>query len=206
MIIAIDGTTASGKGTLARELAHHYGLARLDTGALYRAVALAVLDAGGDPADSAAAERAARELDLATIDEYRIRAGAVGLAASVVAGNQNVRAILFEAQRAFAHQPGGAVLDGRDIGTVICPDAEVKFFVDASLDERTRRRCAELAGRGEVVEFEALKSQIDDRDRRDRERPIAPLKQAPDAHLLDTTALSIEGAATAARRIIDAAR
>jgi cytidylate kinase len=206
MIIAIDGTTASGKGTLARELANYYRLARLDTGALYRAVALAVLDEGGNPADSAAAEKAARNLDLSAIDEYRIRAGAVGLAASVVAGNQKVRAILFDAQRAFARQPGGAVLDGRDIGTVICPDADVKFFIDASLDERTRRRHAELAGRGEKVEFEALKTQIDDRDRRDRERPIAPLKQASDAHLLDTTALSIEGAATAARRIIDAAR
>ncbi len=206
MIIAIAGTPASGKGTLARALAKHYRLARLDTGALYRAVALAVLDSGGDPADSAAAEQAARGLDLSAIDEYRIRAGAVGLAASVVAGNQKVRAILFDAQRAFAHQPGGAVLDGRDIGTVICPDADVKFFVDASLEERTRRRHAELTGRGEKVEFEALKTQIEERDRRDRERPIAPLKQAPDAHLLDTTALSIEGAATAARRIIDAAR
>ncbi|MEJ0023217.1 MAG: (d)CMP kinase [Alphaproteobacteria bacterium] len=176
MIIAIDGTTASGKGTLARALAKHYRLARLDTGALYRAVALAVLDSGGDPADSAAAEQAARGLDLSAIDEYRIRAGAVGLAASVVAGNQKVRAILFDAQRAFAHQPGGAVLDGRDIGTVICPDADVKFFVDASLEERTRRRHAELKGRGEKVEFEALKTQIEERDRRDRERPIAPLK------------------------------
>jgi CMP/dCMP kinase len=206
MIIAIDGTTASGKGTLARELARHYGLARLDTGALYRAVALAVLDWGGDVADSAAAEDAARALDLGAIDEYRIRSGAVGTAASVVAGNQRVRAILFEAQRAFARQPGGAVLDGRDIGTIICPDATVKFFVDASLEERTRRRYAELAARGEPVEIEALKAQIADRDQRDMTRPIAPLKRAPDAHLLDTTALSIEGAATVARRIIDAAR
>lgn len=206
MIIAIDGTTASGKGTLARELARHYGLARLDTGALYRAVALAVLDAAGDVADSTTAEAAARALDLGAIDEYRIRSGPVGLAASVVAGNQKVRAILFDAQRAFARQPGGAVLDGRDIGTVICPDADVKFFVDAALAERTRRRHAELAGRGEAVDFEALQAQIADRDKRDRERPIAPLVMAPDAYLLDTTALSIEAAATAARRIIDAAR
>jgi cytidylate kinase len=206
MIIAIDGTTASGKGTLARELARHYGLERLDTGALYRAVALAVLDAGGDVGDSLTAEAAARALDLAAIDEYRIRSGAVGQAASVVAGNEKVRAILFEAQRAFAHQPGGAVLDGRDIGTVICPDAEVKFFVDASLGERARRRHAELAARGENVEFPVLCAQIADRDERDRNRQFAPLRRADDAHLLDTTALSIEETVAAARRVIDAAR
>ncbi|HWA20858.1 MAG TPA: (d)CMP kinase [Caulobacterales bacterium] len=206
MIIAIDGTTASGKGTLARELARHYGLARLDTGALYRAVALAVLDGGGDVGDSATAEAAAHALDLAAIDEYRIRSGAVGQAASVVAGNEKVRAILFEAQRAFAHRPGGAVLDGRDIGTVICPDAEVKFFVDASLDERAHRRHAELAARGEKVEFQVLRAQIADRDERDRNRRFAPLRRADDAHLLDTTALSIEETVAAARRVIDAAR
>lgn len=206
MIVAIDGTTASGKGTLARELARHYGLARLDTGALYRAVALAVLDGGGDVGDSAAAEAAARALDLAAIDEYRIRSGAVGQAASVVAGNEKVRAILFEAQRAFAHQPGGAVLDGRDIGTVICPDADVKFFVEASLDERVRRRHAELAARGETVEFQVLRAQIADRDERDRNRRFAPLRRADDAHLLDTTALSIEETVAVARRVIDAAR
>lgn len=206
MIIAIDGTTASGKGTLAKALAAHYGLARLDTGALYRAVALALLDGGRDPADVAAAEEAGRNLDLNAIDEYRIRSGAVGQAASIVAGMPSVRAILLEAQRAFARQPGGAVLDGRDIGTVICPEADVKLFVDADLDERTRRRQAELEGRGEAVDFLHLRSQIAERDRRDRERAVAPLKQAPDAHLLDTTSLSIEGAAAAARRIVDAAR
>jgi cytidylate kinase len=206
MIIAIDGTTASGKGTLAKQLAAHYGLARLDTGALYRAVALALLDAGLDPADRVAAERAASTLDLGAIDEYRIRSGAVGQAASVVAGMESVRTILLDAQRAFAHQPGGAVLDGRDIGTVICPQADVKLFVVAELDERTRRRQAELEARGEKVDFLALQSQIAERDRRDMARPIAPLRQAPDAHLLDTTSLSIEGAAAAARRIIDAAR
>jgi cytidylate kinase len=206
MIIAIDGTTASGKGTLARQLAAQYELARLDTGALYRAVALALLDAGRDPADVSAAEGAARTLDLSAIDEYRIRSGAVGQAASVVAGMQTVRDILLDAQRVFARQPGGAVLDGRDIGTVICPEAEVKFYVDASLDERTRRRHAELTGRGENVDFDALRTQIAERDRRDMARPIAPLRQAPDAHLLDTTSLTIEGAAAAARRIIDAAR
>ncbi len=187
-------------------MAAHYKLARLDTGALYRAVALALLDAGRDPADVAAAEGAARALDLGAIDEYRIRSGAVGQAASVVAGMQTVRDILLEAQRAFARQPGGAVLDGRDIGTVICPEAKVKFYVDASLEERTRRRHAELAARGENVDFDALRTQIAERDRRDMARPIAPLKQAPDAHLLDTTSLTIESAAAAARRIIDAAR
>jgi cytidylate kinase len=205
MIIAIDGLTASGKGTLARELARHYGLARLDTGALYRAVGLALLDRGQDPSDGAAAEAAARGLDLNAIDEDRIRSSAAGDAASVVAQNTQVRAILLDAQRAFARQPGGAVLDGRDIGTVICPDADVKFYVVADLAVRARRRHAELVARGERVDLDALAAQIAARDERDMTRAIAPLIQAPDAHRLDTTALSIAESAAAAQALIDAA-
>ncbi|PZO55569.1 MAG: (d)CMP kinase [Alphaproteobacteria bacterium] len=203
MIIAIDGPTASGKGTVAAGVAKHYGLKRLDTGALYRAVGLAVLDAGGDPADEAAAVEAAEALDLAAIDEHRIRSSAVGLAASKVASISAVRAVLRRAQRAFAADPAGAVLDGRDIATVICPDADVKLFVTASLDERTRRRLAELQKRGEAISFEDLKAQIAERDERDMKRADSPLYQASDAHLLDTTALSIDEAVAAAVAIIE---
>jgi cytidylate kinase len=205
MIIAIDGPTASGKGTVAAGVAKRFGLKRLDTGALYRAVGLAVLDAGGEPADEAAAVAAARALDLGAIDESRIRSSAAGLAASKVAAIPAVRAVLLEAQRAFAADPVGAVLDGRDIGTVICPDAEVKLFVTASLDARTQRRLKELQGRGESLSFEDLRAQIAERDRRDMERAEAPLRQAPGAHLLDTTDLSIEASVEAACRIVDAA-
>lgn len=204
MILAIDGTTASGKGTLARLLAAHYGLARLDTGALYRGVALAVLDASEDPADPIAAARAAESLDLAAIDEERIRSGAVGAAASQVAAIPGVRAALLVAQRRFSQAPEGAVLDGRDIGTVICPDADVKLFVDAAIGERARRRFAELRARGESVTLTDVEATIAARDWRDAHRADAPLRLAPDAHLLDTTTLSIEGAVAAARTIIDA--
>jgi cytidylate kinase len=206
MIIAIDGPTASGKGTVAAGVAKHYGLKRLDTGALYRAVGLAVLDAGGDPADEAAAVEAAEALDLAAIDEHRIRSSAAGLAASKVASISAVRAVLRRAQRAFAADPVGAVLDGRDIATVICPDADVKLFVTASLDERARRRLAELQKRGEAISFEDLKAQIAERDERDMKRADSPLYQAPDARLLDTTALSIDEAVAAAVAIIEGAK
>jgi cytidylate kinase len=205
MIIAIDGPTASGKGTLARRIAEAYGLARLDTGALYRAVGLALLDAGHDPSDADLAAAAATALDLAAIDEDRIRSAKVGQAASIVAAIPRVRSALYAAQRAFAAQPGGAVLDGRDIATVICPEADVKLFVTASLEARTRRRHAELTARGEPVAFGGLKAQIAERDARDENRADAPLRRAADAHLLDTTALSIDEAVAAARRIIDAA-
>jgi cytidylate kinase len=204
MIIAIDGTTASGKGTLAKRVAQRYGLKRLDTGALYRAVALAVLEAGGNAADARLAAAAARGLDLEAIDEERIRAGPVGAAASVVAAHPEVRAALLEAQRAFARSPQGAVLDGRDIGTVVCPDADVKLFVIADLPVRAERRWKELAARGESVTLDQVAADIAARDERDASRPIAPTRAAPDAHLLDTTALSIEAAAAAACRIIDA--
>lgn len=205
MIIAVDGLTASGKGTIAKQLADQYSLKRLDTGSLYRAVGLAVLDAGGDPADEAAAVAAAEALDLEHIDENRIRSSEAGIAASKVAALPAVRVVLRRAQRAFAADPAGAVLDGRDIGTVICPDADVKLFVTASLAERTRRRLAELRKRGEAISFEDLERQIAERDERDMNRKDSPLKQAEGAHLLDTTSLSIEAAAEAAFAIVDAA-
>lgn len=206
MIIAIDGPTASGKGTVAAGVARHFELKRLDTGALYRAVGLAVLDAGGDPADERAAVAAAEALDLATIDEHRIRSSAVGLAASKVASISAVRAALLKAQRSFAADPAGAVLDGRDIATIICPDADVKLFVTASLDARTQRRLAELRNRGEAIEFEQLKTQIAERDQRDMSRAEAPLRQAEGAFLLDTTDLSVEQSVAAAIAIIERAR
>lgn len=205
MIIAVDGPTASGKGTIALRLAEHYGLKRLDTGSLYRAVGLAVLDGGGDPADEKAAVAAAEALDLGRIDEDRIRSSAAGLAASKVAAIPAVRAVLRKAQRAFAADPKGAVLDGRDIGTIICPDAEVKLFVTADLPVRTERRLKELRARGETIDFADLQRQIAERDERDMTRADSPLRPAPDAHLLDTTSLSVDEAATAARRIVDAA-
>lgn len=204
MIIAVDGPTASGKGTVAKNLAEHYGLKRLDTGSLYRAVGLAVLDARGDPSDAGAAVAAAEALDLGAIDEDRIRSSAAGLAASKVAVIPEVRAVLRRAQQVFANDPQGAVLDGRDIGTVICPNADVKLFVTASLEARTQRRLAELRARGEQISFEELQAQIAERDQRDMSRKDSPLYQAADAHLLDTTALSIEGAAAAAYAIVDA--
>lgn len=206
MIIAVDGPTASGKGTIAARLAAHYGLKRLDTGSLYRAVGLAVLDAGADPGDEKAAVAAAEALDLAAIDEARIRSSAAGLAASKAAALPAVRVVLRRVQRSFALDPAGAVLDGRDIGTVICPDADVKLFVTASLDARTERRLRELHARGETISFEALKAQIAERDQRDMSRADSPLRQAPDAHLLDTTHLTVEAAVAAAIRIIEAVR
>ncbi len=205
MIIAIDGPTASGKGTLSKRLAEHYRLPRLDSGALYRAVALALLESGADPADPAAAGAAARALAPGAIDEDRIRSAAVGAAASIVSAFPQVRAALIDLQRAFAAQPGGAVLDGRDIGTVICPGADVKLYVTADLPARTERRWKELQARGEAIELAVLSHQIAERDARDENRPVSPLRPAPDAHLLDTTALSIDEAVAAARRIIDAA-
>jgi CMP/dCMP kinase len=205
MIIAVDGPTASGKGTIAQRLAQHYGLKRLDTGSLYRAVGLALLDAGADPADEKAAVGAAESLDLNAIDEHRIRSAAAGAAASIVANIPAVRVVLRKAQRAFASDPHGAVLDGRDIGTVICPNAEVKLYVTADLHERVGRRLHELQNRGEIITYEELERQIAERDARDMNRADSPLRQAPDAHLLDTTSLSIEAAVEAACRIVDTA-
>ncbi len=206
MIIAVDGPTASGKGTIAAGLAKHYGLKRLDTGSLYRAVGLAVLDAGGEPGEEAAAVRAAEALDLGAIDEHRIRSSTAGLAASKVAALPAVRAVLRRAQRAFAADPAGAVLDGRDIGTVICPDAEVKLFVTADLGVRAQRRHAELTRRGETISLAELEAQIAERDRRDMSRKDSPLVQAPDALLLDTTRLTVEEAVAAAVALVEKAR
>jgi cytidylate kinase len=203
MIIAIDGPAASGKGTLARRLAAHYRLPLLDTGALYRAVALAVIEAGASPSDAQAAIRAARTLDPALADDPRVRSAEIGQGASKVAAVPEVRAALLEVQRRFARTPGGAILDGRDIGTVICPDADFKFFVTAAPHVRARRRWKELSEGGQVTSLDEVAAQLAERDARDSGRRDAPLGRAEDAVLLDTTDLSIDAAVEAARRIID---
>ena len=203
MIIAIDGPAASGKGTLARRLAAHYGLPHLDTGLLYRAVARALLDAGQVLDNIDAATLVARGLDLARFDEASLRGREMGEAASVVSAFQPVRDALLAFQRRFAERPGGAVLDGRDIGTVVCPDAAVKLFVTASAEERARRRCNELVLRAEPAALEAILLDIRRRDERDSSRSVAPLRPADDAVLLDTTALDADGAFRAALAIVE---
>ena len=206
MIIAIDGPAASGKGTLGKRLAAHYGLRHLDTGLLYRAVAKALLDADRALDDQAAAAAAARALDPAGFDEKLLKSHAIGEAASLVSSIAEVRAALLDFQRDFGRSPPGAVLDGRDIGTVIFPDAEVKILVTATPEERARRRTLELkAAGGEVSEAEIL-ADIRRRDERDTKRAVAPLKAAPDAHLLDTTHLDIDAAFRAAVAIVEAVR
>jgi CMP/dCMP kinase len=206
MIIAIDGPAASGKGTLGSRLAQHFGLRHLDTGLLYRAVAKAVLDAGKSPNDRAAAIEAARVLDHAHLDRHALQADAIGTAASIVSAVPEVRAELLKYQRAFAAKPPGAVLDGRDIGTVIAPQAEVKIFLTASAEERARRRTKEIEKRGEKADFDGILADIRARDDRDINRAISPLKPAPDAHLLDTTHLDIDAAIRAAIDIVEATR
>lgn len=200
IVIAIDGPVAAGKGTLARQLAARYGYAYLDTGSLYRAVGSKVLREGGDPAAAAAT---LNEADLAAGD---LRSEAVGLAASKVAAIPEVRAALLDYQRRFASQPPGgrpgAVLDGRDIGTVVCPDAPVKLFVTASDEVRAGRRHKELAAKGEAADFEQVLADLRRRDAQDQARSTAPLKAAPDAHLLDTSDLAIEAAVAAAAEIV----
>jgi cytidylate kinase len=203
MIIAIDGPAASGKGTLGKKLAAHYRLRHLDTGLLYRAVAKAVLDAGRHPHDETAAVAAAKAIDPARFDEPVLKGYKVGEAASVVSAIAGVRAALFDFQRAFAAAPPGAVLDGRDIGTVICPSADVKIFVTAAPEVRAKRRMLELRGRGETADEADVLADILRRDERDRSRTAAPLKQAADAHLLDTTNLDIDAAFAAAVRLVD---
>lgn len=198
MIVAIDGPAASGKGTLARKLAHHFGLPHLDTGLLYRATARALLDAGERLDDVAAAVAAARGLALTEFDAGRLRGRDMGEAASVVAAIPAVRDALAAAQRSFALRPEGAVLDGRDIGTVICPEADVKIFVTASPGTRAQRRALELAGRGEPADYAAILEDIRIRDDRDRSRAVAPLRAAADAHELDTTAMDADAAFRAA--------
>jgi cytidylate kinase len=196
MIIAIDGAAGTGKGTLARRLAAHLGLAHLDTGALYRAVGLSVLQAGGDPSDTVLAAETARNLDISVLDSPDLRSETTGAAASKVAVIQDVRDALFDFQRAFATDPpagaAGAVLDGRDVGTVICPDADAKFYLDASLDERVGRRVKELRERGLPAISSAVRQEMQDRDARDASRAIAPLKPADDAFILDTTGLDAD--------------
>ncbi len=206
MIIAIDGPAASGKGTLGRELAAHYGLRHLDTGLLYRAVAQSLIDAGCPPDDTAVAVAAAKALDPAAFDARALKSHAVGEAASVVSAIPQVREALLAFQRDFAASPPGAVLDGRDIGTVICPGADVKIFVTASPEVRARRRALEYRAAGAAVDEAAVLADIKKRDERDISRTAAPLKQAPDAHLLDTTDMDISTAIRAAIDIVEATR
>jgi len=207
LIIAVDGPAASGKGTIAARLAAEYGLPHLDTGLLYRAVGVGVLDAGGSLDDAVAAEAVARALDASHLsDTERLTSRGAGEAASRVAGHTGVRAALLAFQKAFVHQPGGAVLDGRDIGTVIAPEAQAKLFVTATPEVRAMRRWKQLTGRGEVIAYNDMLADIVRRDERDAGRGAAPMIQAEDAVLLDTTDMDIETAFDAARRIVEAAR
>lgn len=195
-VVAIDGPAASGKGTLARRLAEHFGFAHLDTGALYRATAFLVLDQRGDPAHPATAERAARRVDRQVLADPRLRREAVATAASMVAEIPAVRRALLELQRGFAANPPapakGAVLDGRDIGSVVCPAADVKLFITASAEERARRRVEELRQGGTAAIFEDVLQDLMERDARDCERRAAPLAAAPDAIVIDTTTLDAD--------------
>ncbi|MBS7540573.1 (d)CMP kinase [Ancylobacter lacus] len=203
MILALDGPAASGKGTLARRLAAHYRLPHLDTGLLYRAVGVGMIRAGAALDDEAAATALAATLDLAGFDAETLKSGAAGEAASRVAAMPGVRKALLELQKSFAAQPGGAVLDGRDIGTVIAPGAKVKLFVTASPEVRAQRRFRELLSRGEDTTFEAVLDDIRRRDARDSGRAEAPLLRAPDARVLDTSALDVEASWRAALGLVE---
>ncbi|ACT60031.1 cytidylate kinase [Hirschia baltica ATCC 49814] len=187
MIIAIDGTLASGKGTLAKRLAAHFGVPHMDTGALYRATGVAATIAGVDLTDEEACAEIAAKLDLTLYPDADLRTAEAGQSASKVAALSKVRQALFELQRSFAGQKGGAVLDGRDIGTVVCPEADVKFWVDASVEERARRRCMELEKAGKPISLEQMIAELRERDIRDKTREVAPMKPAEDALQLDTT-------------------
>jgi CMP/dCMP kinase len=206
MIIAIDGPAASGKGTIARQIAAVYGLHHLDTGLLYRAVAKAVLDAGQSPDNVEEATAAAVAFDPAKFDEQSLKAQTITEAASVVAAIPEVRQALMNYQRQFATKRPGAVLDGRDIGTVIAPGADIKLFVTASPEVRATRRTRELQLRGEKATKDEVLADLLRRDERDSRRTAAPLKPAADAHLLDTTHLDIDAAFRAAIEIVEAVR
>ncbi|MCF4166096.1 (d)CMP kinase [Zavarzinia compransoris] len=209
-VVAIDGPAAAGKGTLARRLADEFGFAYLDTGSLYRAVALALIRAGLPAPDEAEAEAAARALDFALLASPDLRREETGNLASVVAAMPAVRAALVDAQRQFgARPPGGkpgAVIDGRDIGTVICPDAPVKLFLTASTEARALRRFRELTAKDQPADMARIRAEIEARDARDAGRATAPLKAADDAHLLDTSDLAIEEVFAKAKAIIERAR
>ncbi len=202
--VAIDGPAAAGKGTIAKRLADHYGFAYLDTGLLYRAIGRVAAERGLDLDDGEAMGAVARALDPAILDDGSLRGREAGELASRVAVHPAVRSALTEFQRGFARRSGGAVLDGRDIGTVICPEAEVKIFVTASAEVRARRRTAELVAKGRSVDYDTILQEVRARDERDSGRAAAPLKAAPDAALLDTSELDIEDAFRAACRIVDA--
>lgn len=203
--IAIDGPAAAGKGTLSRLIADAYGFHHLDTGLTYRATAKALLDRGLPLDDEAIAAGVARNLDLSGLDRTVLSAHVIGEAASKIAVMPAVRRALVEAQREFAERAPGTVLDGRDIGTVVCPDAVVKFYVTASADVRARRRYDEIIANGGAAEYEAVFQDVRRRDERDMGRLDSPLRPAENAHLLDTSEMSIEAAFSAARSIIDAA-
>ena len=202
-LIAIDGPAASGKGTLARRLADYYHLNLLDTGLTYRAVAHALIVHGLPLDNVSAAETAARQVDLSGLDREVLSAHAVADAASKVAVYPSVRRILVEKQRAFARTAPGAVLDGRDIGTVVCPDADVKLYVTPSASVRARRRLRDIEGRGGTALFAEILADIERRDERDQGRADSPLRPAADAHLIDTSEMSIEAAFLAAKSIVD---
>lgn len=206
LVIAVDGPAASGKGTVAKALAAHFGLPFMDTGKLYRACGLAVRLAGHDPYDAKAAEQAARALNPALLDDADLMSALNSDYASIVSSHAGVRAALFDVQRAFARQAGGAVLDGRDIGTVIAPDAIAKLFVTAAADVRAARRHAELCARGAEHTLADVLADIHARDARDSGRSAAPLVQAPDAALLDTSDLGIAAAVAAAIALVERAR
>lgn len=206
MIIAIDGPAAAGKGTLAERLAAHYGLPYLDTGLLYRAVGRMAADAGLDLDDAEATGALAQRLAPADLESGDLRGREAGELASRVAVHPAVRAALVDFQHAFAARPEGAVIDGRDIGTVICPNADVKLFVTASAEVRARRRTDELLAKGRDIDYERILAEVRARDERDSNRAVAPLRPADDAVIIDTSTLDRDGAFMAAVSVIDARR
>ena len=205
MIIAVDGPTASGKGTIARALAAHFGLPHLDPGLLYRAVGLQCARNGGDP-DNPQDALTACDFPDHLIADPELRSEATGGLASRVSVHPEVRAALYDLQRAFATQPGGAVLDGRDIGTVIAPEAEVKLYVTASVAARARRRHQEMRKRGEAMSLAEIEADLRRRDARDMGRAEAPLRAAPDAMVLDNSDLTRDGSVAEAIRLVKARR